>query len=139
MTMFSDVYIQKILTSIISNYNTKDDNFVFIKHYNNLGFSGYDIVNMLGGNKDVYLLCHEFSRSQMQEPYEPFLGWVSDIYYNIYANTMTVEEFIDSCNVYSLQKSVFVVFTLNNNGNINSDFIHFFLSRLCAFYTRKVP
>ena len=106
--MFSDVYIQKILTSIISNYNTKDDNFVFIKHYNNLGFSGYDIVNMLGGNKDVYLLCHEFSRSQMQEPYEPFLGWVSDIYYNIYANTMTVEEFIDSCNVYSLQKSVFV-------------------------------
>ena len=106
--MFSDVYIQKILTSIISNYNTKDDNFVFIKHYNNLGFSGYDIVNMLSGNKDVYLLCHEFSRSHMQEPYEPFLGWISDIYYNLYANTMTVEEFIDSCNVYSLQKSVFI-------------------------------
>ena len=108
--MFSDVYIQKILSSIVSNYNTKDDNFVFLKHYNNLGFSNYDIENMLSNNEDVYLLCHEFTRSQMQEPYEPFLSWVSDMYYNLYANKMTAEEFIDMCNVYSLQKSVIVSF-----------------------------
>ena len=106
--MFSDVYIQKLLETIVSNYNTKDDNFVLIKHYNNLGFSRDDIESILSDKEDVYLLCHEFSRSHMQEPYEPFLLWVSDIYYNLYASKMMVEEFIEMCNVYSLHKSVFI-------------------------------
>ena len=117
----NDVYIQKLVSNILTNYNVKDDNFVFIKHYNNLGISRLDIEDMLSKQTDVYLLYHEFEQNQVHEAYEPFLAWISDIYYNLYSNKMTVEDFIDHCNVYSLQKSVFVSYIKNGKCTRSDD------------------
>ena len=117
----NDVYIQKLVSNILTNYNVKDDNFVFIKHYNNLGISRLDIEDMLSKQTDVYLLYHEFEQNQVHEAYEPFLAWISDIYYNLYSNKMTVEDFIDHCNVYSLLKSVFVSFIKNGKCTRSDD------------------
>ena len=63
----NDVYIQKLVSNILTNYNVKDDNFVFIKHYNNLGISRLDIEDMLSKQTDVYLLYHEFEQNQVHE------------------------------------------------------------------------
>ena len=103
-----DVYMQKLVGNILNNYNVKDDNFVFIKHFSNVGIARVDIEDMLIKHKDVYLLYHQYDHNQVNDAYEPFLEWISDVYYNLYCNKMTVEEFIEHCNVYSLHKSIFV-------------------------------
>ncbi len=109
----NDVYIKKLVTNLLANYSVKDDNFIFIKHYNDLSIPRLEIEDMLSEQEDVYLLYHEFEQNQVHEAYEPFLLWISDIYYNLYSNKMTVEEFIENCNVYSLQKSVFISYIKN--------------------------
>ena len=90
----NDVYIKKLVINLLANYSIKDDNFIFIRHYNNLSIPRLEIEDMLSEQEDVYLLYQEFEQNQVHEAYEPFLAWVSDIYYNLYSNRMTVEEFI---------------------------------------------
>ena len=44
----------------------------------------------------------------MKSAYEPFMSAIRDSYYNDYKQTCSIEEFVENCEVYSLQKDVFV-------------------------------
>lgn len=61
---------------------------------------------MIPEDLDILLLCHEFSGSQMQDAYEPFLIWIRNVYFSFYQH-MTPEKFIEAGNIYPLQRSLF--------------------------------
>ena len=90
--------IKNLLDSYIQNRNKPA---IFIKQ-DKLG--DVSLTDMFeSGEGDVcYRLEYEYDGSQMLEAYEPFLGWIKDLYYKFFADECTVEEFVNRGGVYSL-------------------------------------
>ena len=90
--------IKNLLDSYIQNRNKPA---IFIKQ-DKLG--DVSLTDMFeSGEGDVcYRLVYEYDGSQMLEAYEPFLGWIKDLYYKFFADECTVEEFVNRGGVYSL-------------------------------------
>lgn len=90
--------VKNLLDSYIQNRNKPA---IFIKQ-DKLG--NVSIADMFeSGEGDVcYRLVYEYDGSQMLEAYEPFLGWIKDLYYKFFAEECTIEEFVNRGGVYSL-------------------------------------
>ena len=87
MESFSHMYTRKIVDSIIHGLELKHSNILFVKHYNTLNVPIESIQGAVEKSKNpIELLYHEFSASIMQEAYEPFLGWIKQLYYKYYCN-----------------------------------------------------
>ena len=78
--------IKNLLDSYIQNRNKPA---IFIKQ-DKLG--DVSLTDMFeSGEGDVcYRLVYEYDGSQMLEAYEPFLGWIKDLYYKFFADECTV-------------------------------------------------
>lgn len=106
-----ELYVAKILNSLIANYGRTGRNMVFIRHYITFDLSA-DTFSRIRDDRlldeDVYCLYHNFSSSEVQGPVEPFMDFIKEIYQNLYSDRMSVEEFINECGVYEPVKKSFI-------------------------------
>ena len=97
-------YILKLIKSF---YTNKTNDFMFIKHYNTLQLQIDAIEEVIKeSDKSCYLLYYKYSKHQMLEAYQPFLGWIPELYNRFFKNE-TPEEFVKNAGVYPLMWSTF--------------------------------
>lgn len=76
---------------------------MFIKHYNTLSLHEEDVAEIIDNAENEYcLLYYKYSKHQMLEPYQPFLGWIRRLYYD-YFSEETPDEFLKNAGVYPMQ------------------------------------
>lgn len=80
---------------------------MFIRNYNNSEFTDSDFRNMLDDTQREGAFYHSFSKDSFHAPYEPFFNAIKFFYVKYYASRMSIEDFVDACGVYSLQKDIF--------------------------------
>ena len=99
MESCSQLYTRKIVDSIIHGLEQRHSSILFVKHYNTLNVPIEAIQDAVEkSTSNIELLYHEFSANKMQEAYEPFLGWIKQLYYKYYYQ-ITPDEFLDACDV----------------------------------------
>ena len=105
MESCSQLYTRKIVDSIIHGLEQRHSSILFVKHYNTLSVPIEAIQEAVEkSSSQLELLYHEFSANRMQEAYEPFLGWINQLYHKFYSD-MPVEEFLEKADVYYLSRS----------------------------------
>ncbi len=105
MESYSRLYTKKIVDSIIHSLEQKHSSVLFVKHYNTLNVPIDNIQESVAGSKKkIELLYHEFSATKMQEAYEPFLGWIKQLYFRFYCD-VSVSDFLEAAGVYYLARS----------------------------------
>lgn len=113
MESYSKLYTRKIVDSIIHGLEQKHSSILFVKHYNTLNVPVEDIQTAVSeSSAKIELLYHEFNAGKMQDAYEPFLGWIKQLYFRFYYH-IPVAEFLEQANVYYLSRSVFESFILS--------------------------
>lgn len=105
METFSQLYTRKIVDSIIRGLEQKHSSILFVKHYNTLNVPIDAIADAVEKSQsDIEFLYHEFSANKMQDAYEPFLGWIKQLYYKYYFS-IPIDDFLESADVYYLSRS----------------------------------
>lgn len=100
-------YMLKLIKSFRDS-NVND--FMFIKHYNTLFLPEEGIREVVEDTEQEYCFLHyKFPKHQMLEAYQPFLGWIRELYHRYFSNE-TPEEFVKNAKVYPLQQYSFVQF-----------------------------
>lgn len=108
MELCVQLYIRKIVNTIINNLEQNHSTMLFVKHYNTLNVPFEEIENSVSESQaDIVLLYHEFSTGEVQEAYTPFLSWIKKIYQKYYADTVSVDDFLVQAKVYFSHRSVF--------------------------------
>ena len=123
MESYSKLYTKKIVDSIIHGLEQKHSSILFVKHYNTLNVPIDDIQTAVSeSSSDIELLYHEFNASKMQEAYEPFLGWIKQLYFKFYSD-VPVNEFLEKADVYYLSRSAIESYILTGECKRNEDII----------------
>jgi len=92
-------YVQSVVASYVEKQNK---NIIFIKHYNTLDITRNEILAKVDRTDDKVFLYHEYAMHDMHSSYAPFLQWIRQCYDTYYKDTVTVEEFLRKCGVYSM-------------------------------------
>ena len=92
-------YVQSVVASYVEKENK---NVIFIKHYNTLDISKDEILAQVDKTDDKVFLYHEFVMHEMHSSFDPFLEWIRQCYVEFYSNTMSAEDFLRACGVYSM-------------------------------------
>lgn len=100
-------YVSKKIDNFILNDTSLEHKCLFIKHYNTLSIGLEEVEDKLGKERRKGLLYHSFAKSDIKEPYEPFMSGIR-YYYRKFFNNMSVEEFVETCDVYYPQRSIFI-------------------------------
>ena len=101
----------------------KHSSVLFVKHYNTLNVPIDNIQEAVeGSKKKIELFYHEFSSSKMQEAYEPFLGWIKQIYFSFYYD-VPVQDFLEAADVYYLARSAIESYILTGKCKRTEDMI----------------
>lgn len=123
MESYSQLYTKKIVDSIIHGLEQKHSSILFVKHYNTLNVPIDAIQEAVNKSKSsIELLYHQFSASKMQEAYEPFLGWIKQLYFKFYCH-MPVAEFLKKADVYFLARSALESYILTGKCKRTEDMI----------------
>ena len=123
MESYSRLYTRKIVDSIIHGLEMKHSSVLFVKHYNTLNVPIDNIQEAVeGSKKKIELFYHEFSSAKMQEAYEPFLGWIKQIYFRFYYD-VPVNEFLEAADVYYLARSALESYILTGKCKRTEDMI----------------
>lgn len=105
MESCTQIYTKKIVDSIIHGLDQNHSSILFVKHYNNPNISMDPIQDAVEkSHVDIEFLYHEFSAMRMQEAYEPFLGWIKQLYFKYYYRT-PLDDFLEETDVYYLSRS----------------------------------
>lgn len=105
MESCSQIYTRKIVDSIIHGLEQRHSSILFVKHYNTLNVPIDSIQEAVEkSNSDIEFLYHEFSANKMQEAYEPFLGWIKQLYFKYYYS-VPLDDFLEAADVYYLSRS----------------------------------
>ncbi|MDD6069462.1 MAG: diguanylate cyclase [Clostridiales bacterium] len=105
--MYSNSYVYKFIQQVIQDLSKDVKHYLFVKHYNSITLTRETIEAAIPECGNEMILCHDFSSSQMQSAYEPFLIWIRDLY-NAFFKDVEPEDFVDACHVYPLQKQIFI-------------------------------
>lgn len=103
-------YVQKTVSTFVENPQQKA---IFVKHYNTLDISGEEILAYVDIKDRKNFWHHEYCLNNMHSAYEPFLGWIKECYHKFYEKTMSVNTFLEQCNVYSMHIEPLAGFILN--------------------------
>ena len=123
MESYSQLYTKKIVDSIIHGLEQKHSSILFVKHYNTLNVPVEAIQEAVANsNSPIELLYHEFSSARMQEAYEPFLGWIKQLYFKFYYN-VPIAELLEKAGVYYLARSVFETYIMDGKCRRTEDMI----------------
>ena len=83
------------------------NNYMFIKNYNTLFLPEDDMRKIVEEmNEEYCFLYYKFQKHQMVEPYQPFLGWIKEVYHKYFIDE-TPEQFVKNAKVYPLQQYSF--------------------------------
>ena len=93
------VYVKEMIENFISNLSRQA---LFIKHYDTEQIHKAEFMQLLPNSPSVTCLYHEYQANTMYEAYEPFLEWIRFCYIHFYKDTITAEDFLTQCQVYSL-------------------------------------
>ena len=105
MESCAQLYTRKIVDSIIHGLEQRHSSILFVKHYNTLNVPVEDIQAAVSqSSSKIELLYHEFGAGRMQEAYEPFLGWIKQLYFKFYFK-VPVKEFLEKADVYYQSRS----------------------------------
>ena len=123
MESYSQLYMKKIVDSIIHGLEQRHSSILFVKHYNTLNVPVNAIQKAVNSSSlSIELLYHEFSGAKMQEAYEPFLGWIKQIYFKFYYH-IPVSDFLEQAGVYYLARSAFETYILTGKCKRTEDII----------------
>lgn len=108
-------FIKVFAEKLIDNAYEKDNNVVVIKHYNTFEITRDDIYRLAKEyGKDRYMVFYRrFHGAEMPEACDPFLNIIQQMYWKYYSEK-SVEEFLESFDIYSMQKSVFQTYLENS-------------------------
>ena len=121
--MHSNSYVYKFIQQLIQDLSAEDvKHYLFVKHYNTITITRDNLESSVSERGKTMILCHDFASSQMQSAFEPFLVWIRDLYY-AYFKEMTPENFIEECDVYPLQKELFISYLKEGNCRREEDII----------------
>lgn len=95
------LYVQKTISSFVENSQQK---MIFVKHYNTLDISHEEIFAYVDKEERKNFWHYEYVLNEMHGAFEPFLGWISECYYQYYAEKMSPREFLENCNVYYMHR-----------------------------------
>ena len=105
MESCSQLYTRKIVDSIIHGLEQRHSSILFVKHYNTLSVPIDAIEDAVeNSSSDIELLYHEYSASRIQETYEPFFGWIKQLYFKFFSN-VSIDDFLEEADVYYLSRS----------------------------------
>lgn len=108
--MINKKYIENLFHVFLSGSDVNADNIIFIR-----GCSDYikDYNCVYDMTEDSYkegLYCHEFANDVIKTPYEPFFDAVRFFYNKFFYGKLSVDEFLEACDVYYLHREVFSTF-----------------------------
>src|SRR5574344_481604 len=120
-------YIKNLFFSFIQDSEFSSEQMMFIKHYNTLNIKLEEIEKIVGKDYKDGLLYHRFSKNDIKDPYEPFMAGIRYYYQKLFSKDISIEDFIEQCNVYSLHKEIFINYlqeglAKRNELIINSEF-----------------
>ena len=93
-------YVTRMVRSYLETLSKKA---VFFKQQEISTADIEEIYNNLPNKDTVKLFFYEYALSDMKQAYEPFMLWIRQAYDSDFADTYSVEEFVENCGVYSLQ------------------------------------
>lgn len=108
MNVNHTTYIKNLLYSFLDDTSIVGEKIMFVKHYNTLNMSLEDIEKVVGESYKKGFLYHRYFKNDIKEPYEPLINGIRYYYQKLFSSEMSVAEFVDNCNVYSLHKEIFV-------------------------------
>lgn len=108
MSVNHTTYIKNLFYSFLNDTSIVAEKIMFIRHYNTLNMSLEDIEKVVGGSYKKGFLYHRYFKNDIKEPYEPLINGIRYYYQKLFSDEMSVAEFVDECNVYSLHKEIFV-------------------------------
>lgn len=99
--MYSLNYMLKLVKSFCDN---KSNDYMFIKHYNTVALPKNEVEKIVDEAEEEYcLLYYKYEKYQMHEPYQPFLGWIRELYHK-YFNDESPDRFVENAKVYPMQQ-----------------------------------
>lgn len=72
-----------------------------------------ECIDKLFKDSSIIYDYHKYDSTKLQEAYCPFMDFIRRIYFDEFSNEMSINDFIDNCNVYSLQKIIFTSYLKN--------------------------
>ena len=115
-------YVQTVVAAYVEK---KDNNVIFIKHYNTLDISKEEILDRVENTEDKVFLYHEYKMNDMHGAYAPFLEWIRYCYSKFYKDSMSVEDFLKKCRVYPMHIEPLSCFISGNMCSRKEDELHF--------------
>ena len=116
------MYVQSVVASYVEKQNK---NVIFIKHYNTLDITKSEILADIEETGDKVFLYHEYAMHDMHCTFAPFLQWIRKCYNTYYSSSMSVEDFLKKCRVYSMHIEPLAGFIINDVCTRKEDVLHF--------------
>ncbi|MBR1392000.1 MAG: hypothetical protein IJ567_11295 [Lachnospiraceae bacterium] len=101
-------YLKKMLFTLFHQEDEQAESALFIRGYNGMRIHEKDMRLLMDEHDTDALFYHTFTRQNIRAPYEPFLDAIHYYYHCYYDSELSVEEFVDQCGVYELQKEIFI-------------------------------
>ena len=101
-------YYNSILEQVFAQIGKKEHNIVLAKYSNDFSLKQLEISEQITNNKKVHFAAHEFRAEKLSGAYEPFLHLIFELFDQ--QKEMTFDEFLDKCNVYSLQRPIIAAY-----------------------------
>lgn len=90
-------------SDIIDKVYSSDHKMVAIRHYNDWQIGTEELAILKKEKPNVVLLYKNFAENRIAEPFDPFLEWIKEL---CVKNSVSIEELLDECDVYSLHKEI---------------------------------
>lgn len=104
-------YISRMVASYLETLSKKA---VFVKQQDLQGILIEEVCNEVSNKDTIKTFFYDYTIYEMKDAYEPFMMWIKQAYYSDFADRYTVEEFVENCSVYSLQREVFSSYIRND-------------------------
>ena len=101
------VNIQEMIENFIASLSRQA---LFIKYYDNEKINKADLLGLIPEQLPAVCYYHEYQSDVICDCYDPFFNWIRLSYINFYQDTMTPEEFLEDCKVYSLHIEPFAAY-----------------------------
>ena len=96
--------MSNVYTEIVGNFFNSKNRVVVIRHYNNFYLDLEELDRLKTERQGLSIMYKDFNEHCMRGPYEPFLHWIRKL---TRRHGVSVQELLDSCDVYSIHREVF--------------------------------
>lgn len=97
--------VRSLVNALVLGANNMGQDTIVIKGNNQWKISKEIILDCIDSDSDIKVLYHEFRPDIMHDAFEPFLGWIKQLYEE--SDCDSPEEFMEECQVYALHREMF--------------------------------